>query len=208
MLPRGHAFLSSVSIARLRAMARVEKNRKAQLRLLAAIHRKEGKKEEMIASTLQQPLTTIHNWLQRLHEGGLGRRTDKKQSGRPPRLTVAQRRRLMRALARGPPHNKSGLWTTKEVRELIKRDFGTEYVSQHAWRVLVACGFSLQRPRQRHYKSASPDDISRFKKKQNVKQDTIERKDLLWARKTKQPSDSSRSLRAAGRARVADQLSP
>ena len=208
MLPRGPAFLSNVSIARLRAMANVEKNRKAQLRLLAAIHRKEGKKEEAIASALQQPLTTIHNWLQRLHEGGLGRRTDKRQSGRPPRLTVAQRRKLVRALERGPPHNKNGLWTTKEVREMIKRDFDTEYASQHAWRVLVACGFSLQRPRPRHYKSASPDDILRFKKKQNAKQDTTARKDLLWARKTKQPSVFFPSLRAAGRAKEADPLSP
>lgn len=208
MLPRGPAFLPSVPVARLRAMVRTETNRKAQMRLLAAMHRKQGKKEELIAATLQQPLTTVHNWLRRLHEGGLVRRADKKQPGRPPRLTVAQRRRLVRALERGPPHNKSGLWTTKEVRELIKHEFGADYVPQHAWRILIACGFALLRPRQRHYKSASPDDKIRFKKKHNAKQDTTERKVLLWARRTKRHSGSSRSLRAAGRARAAGPLSP
>lgn len=205
MLPRGPAFLPSVPVARLRAMARVETDRKAQMRLLAAIHRKEGKKEEMIAAILQQPLTTVHNWLRRLHEEGLGRRRDKKQPGRPPRLTVAQRRRLVRALEKGPAHNRSGLWTTKEVRELIKKEFGAEYVPQHAWRILVACGFALLRPRKRHYKSASPDDILRFKKKQGSKHSTTAAKDLLWAHKTKRPSDFFPSLRAAGRAKEAGQ---
>ena len=185
MMQRGKEFLPSVSVARLRAMVRTETDRKAQMRLLAAIHRKEGKKEEQIAAILQQPLTTVHNWLRRLHEGGLGRRTDKKQPGRPPRLTATQRRALLRVLERGPPHNRGGLWTTKEVRDFIKRKFGAEYVPQHAWRLLVTCGFSLLRPRQRHYKSASPDEKLCFKKKHNAKQDTTARKDLLWARREK-----------------------
>lgn len=208
MIPRGPEFMPSVSIARLRAMIRKETRRKAQMRLLAAIHRKEDKKEEMIAALLQQPLTTVHNWLLRLQEGGLGRLVDKKQSGRPPRLTVAQRRRLVRALERGPPHNKSGLWTTKEVRELIKKDFGADFAPQHAWRILVACGFALLRPRQRHYKSASPDEKLQFKKKQNAKPDTTGAKALLWAHRTKRPSVSFPSLHAAGRAKEASQLSP
>ena len=206
MIPRGQNFLPTISAEQLRVLARDEDNKKARLRLLAATQRKEGQKLENIAATIGKPVTTIHDWLRRLHEGGLGRRTDKKQPGRPPRLTVAQRRALLRALERGPPYNKSGLWSTKEVRELIKRKFGAEYVPQHAWRLLVACGFSLLRPRKRHYKSASPDEKLRFKKKRDAKPGTTERKDLLWAHKMRPHSASFHSLRAAGRAKEANPL--
>jgi len=203
MIPRGQNFLPIISAEKLRALARDEDNKKARLRLLAAAHRKEGQKLERIAETIGKPVTTIHDWLVRLHEDGMTRLRDVKQPGRTPRLNEKQRRTLVRELERGPPHNRNGLWSTKDVRELIRKKFGITYAPQHAWRLLVACGFSLLRPRKRHYKSASPGERLRFKKKRDAKLGTTERKDLLWARKMRPHSASSHSLRAAGRAKEA-----
>lgn len=193
MIPRGNGFMPTKTVVELRALARKEKNPKAHLRLLAAIHRKEGWTLERISGALNRPVTTMHDWLLRLHDNNLDRLRDRKQPGRPPRLTRAQREQLVEELERGPPYNRQGLWTTKAVRELIRRKFGVTFAPQHAWRILVACGFSIQRPRPRHHKSASPDEIRQFKKKRGGGSDTIGRKVLTWARKMRPPLASSPS---------------
>lgn len=199
MIQKGNAFLPTISLQQLQRMARSERERKSQLRLLAAVHRKQGWTLERIAAALSQPLTTIHDWLLRFHNNGLNRIQDKKQPGRPPTLTLRQRRKLVKDLERGPPHNASGLWTTKQVKDLLKRNYKIGFVNQHVWRLLTTLGFSLQRPRKRHYQHASDEEILRFKKKLNKKQGITVRKGLLWARKMRQLSDSSQSSSAAGR---------
>ena len=92
-------------------------------------------------------------------------------------------------MERGPPHNSTGLWTTKDVRNLLEKKYGQHYVKQHVWRLLVSLGFSMQRPRKQHYQRASEDELLQFKKKLDEKRSTTVRKDLLWAHKMKQLSD-------------------
>ena len=111
-----------------------------------------------------------------------------KQTGRRPVLKQRQVKELVKALEKGPTHNPRGLWTTKEVREFIKKKYGISFVPQHVWRILIALGFTLQRPRKKHHKSASPEEIEHFKKSQDAKHITIARKDLLWPQKMRQHS--------------------
>ena len=198
MIPRGGAFLPSVSLQRLQKMARVEHEHKPHLRLLAAIHRKQGWTLERSAAALDQPITTVHDWLVRFDKHGLGRLHDKKQPGRPPVLTVKQRRELVAILEHGPPHNPQGLWSSKEVKDLLKRKYNAGFVNQHVWRMLTQLGFSMQRPRKRHYRQPGEEELLRFKKKRDDKRATTEREGLLWVRKMKRPSASSRLSRAAG----------
>jgi len=198
MIPKGNAFLSSVSLQRLQKMTRAEREYKPHLRLLAAIHRKQGWTLERSAAALDQPITTVHDWLVRFEQHGLGRLRDTKQPGRPPVLNIKQRRALVNILEHGPPHNPGGLWSSKEVKDLLKRKYHVEFVNQHVWRLLVSLGFSMQRPRKRHYQRPCDEEIRKFKKKLDDKRDTTEQKGLLWARRMKRPLDSSRSLRVAG----------
>lgn len=199
MIQKGNAFLPTISLQQLQRMARSERERKSQLRLLAAVHRKQGWTLERIAAALAQPLTTIHDWLLRFHKHDLNRIKDKKQPGRPPTLTLSQRRKLVKDLEHGPPHNANGLWTTKQVKDMLKRNYKIEFVNQHVWRLLTTLGFSLQRPRKRHYQHPSDEEILRFKKKRNDKFGTTKPKGLLWARKMRQHSDSSLLSSAGGR---------
>jgi transposase len=161
---------------------------KAKLRLLSAIHRKKGKSMDEIAYLISKPRKTIHGWIVRFQERGINAKNSIKQSGRPVELTPKQREKLVKILERGPPHNPSGLWSTKEMREVITKKFERTYVKQHVWRILVSLGFSMQRPRKRHYQRASDEEIDQFKKKLETKQDIIEQKDLSWAHKMKQHS--------------------
>ncbi len=186
-LLKGKYFLPTISVNQLQKLYDKEKNAKAKLRLLSAVHRKKGKSIDEIAYLLSKPRRTIHGWLVRFQQRGINAKDGIKQSGRPVELTIKQRKKLLKILERGPPHNPSGLWSTKEVRELITKQFKRTYVKQHVWRLLVSVGFSMQRPRKRHYQHPSEKEIARFKKKLDEKQDIIVRKDLLWAHKMKQP---------------------
>lgn len=190
-LAKGKAFLSGVSLQQLKLLYHEEDSGKAKLRLLAAIHRKQGKRLDFIAESLFLPRTTVHDWLQRFQKRGVAAKNSVKQPGRPTKLTRAQMRGLLNDLEQGPKHNKYGLWTTKEVRDLLKKKYGVSFVPQHVYRIITGLGFTLQRPRKKHYKSASPEDIEEFKKTLDEKPDTTEEEVLLWAHKTRQHSDSS-----------------
>lgn len=197
-LPKGKEFLPNVSLQRLQRLYDKENNAKAKIRLLSALHRKKGKSIDKIAYLLSKHRRTIHSWLVKFNKRGIEAKDSIKQPGKIPSLTLKQRQKLVKILEQGPPHNRSGLWVTKDVRELIAKKFKCKYVKQHVWRLLVSLGFSMQRPRKRHYQRPSDEEIAQFKKKLGEKPDTIARKDLLWARKMRQPSDSFRSSRVAG----------
>ena len=187
-LPKKHQFLPKTSLLRIRSLYVKERNHKAKTRLLAAIHRKQGKSIDEIAYLVNAPRDTVYGWLRRFTTRGIVAKDSIKQSGRPTQLTVKQRMKLVKILERGPPHNPTGLWSTKELRAMITKKFQRTYVKQHVWRLLVSLGFSMQRPRKRHYQRASDDDIAQFKKKLDEKHNITARKDLLWARKMRQPS--------------------
>ena len=109
--------------------------------------------------------TTVHDILHRFIERGLEGKDDEIRSGRPSKLSVFQRKKLIRRLGHGPAYNKSGLWTTREVKEYVQKEFGVSYTNQHLWEVLKTAGFSIQRPRPKHYLAASKAQQAHFKKR-------------------------------------------
>ena len=187
-LPKNHQFLPDTDLHRIQSLYAQERNHRSKTRLLAAIHRKQGKSIDEIASLVNVPRDTVYGWLRRFTTRGIDAKNSIKQPGRPAQLTVKQRMKLVKILERGPPHNPTGLWTTKEIRARITKEFKRTYVKQHVWRMLVSLGFTMQRPRKRHYQRASDEEIAQFKKKRGEKLDTTERGDLLWALKMRQHS--------------------
>ena len=185
-LKKGDDFLSKCSKTDFSILYKKEKNAKAKLRLLSAIHRKQGKSIDEIADLLSKPRRTIHGWLIRFQTRGIIAKDSIKQPGRKATLTYQQRLNILKDLERGPPHNPTGLWSTKELKYLLKRKYNVEFVNQHVWRILISLGFSIQRPRKQHYNKPNEDEITKFKKKLDEKQNIIEQKDLLWAHKMKQ----------------------
>lgn len=199
-LPRGEEFLPHTSPSELKQLMAAQTKARPRLWLLIAWHRKKGESVDSIAEACAVPKSTADTVLHRFAERGLTAAQPVKQEGRPPLLTLRQRKRLLTELEKGPSHNPSGLWTTKEVRELIRKRFGVAYAPQHVWRILVACGFSLQKPRLHHYKAASLEEQEAFKKKRGVWPRSTARKVLLWPAKTRPRSVSSPASRKAGRA--------
>jgi transposase len=164
-LPKGEEFLPGTSLKELRKLYREETKAKPKLRLLCAIHRKEGKSLDDIVDMTNMKRRTVHAILKRFIERGVDAKESIKQEGRPNRLTEKQQKDLIKRLEQGPPHNRSGLWSTKEVRALITEKYGIEFTVGHVWEMLKVAGFSLQRPRLKHYKSPPAQEVNHFKKR-------------------------------------------
>ena len=164
-LPKGDSFLPKVSLRQLQRLYASEQKAKPKLRLLCAICRKEGGSLDDVAARVSMKRRTVHEILRRFDERGIKGKDSIKQEGQPYHLTLPQRKDLAQRLRRGPPNNESGLWTTKEVHAFIKKKYGITYAHTHVWTILKAGGFSLQKPRNRHYKAATPQVKADFKKK-------------------------------------------
>ncbi len=165
-LPKGNQFLPGTGISKLERMYSEEQKAKPKIRLLCAIHRKKGESIDEIADETSMKRRTVHSILHRFCKRGIGAKDSIKQNGRPAFLTIRQRKSLINHLEkRGPSGNKGGLWATKEVREYIRRKYHVEYTSVHVWELLHVLGFSIQKPRPRHYKHPDDAEIDKFKKK-------------------------------------------
>jgi transposase len=162
-LPKGKDFLPDVSVKKLQLAFEEERSVKPKMRLLCAIHRKKAESLDEIAAQTGLKRRTVHETLRRFCDRGLLGKDSLKQEGRPPRLTAKQRKIIVKMLEAGPPYNRSGLWTTKEVRDLIEKECKVKYSLSHTWLLLQAAGFSIQQPRPRHYK-ADEKEAKRFKK--------------------------------------------
>ena len=187
-LTKGNTFLPTISLKGLQKIYDQEKNAQSKLRLLSAVHRKRGKSIDEITGLLSKPRRTIHGWLTLCQKSVIDGKDSIKQPWRPATLTLIQRKNLVKDLELGPPHNSTGLWSTKELKDLLKRKYCVEFANQHIWRMLVSLGFSMQRPRKQHYKKPNGEEIAQFKKKLDKKQNITVQNDLLWAHKMKQHS--------------------
>jgi transposase len=182
-LSKGEDFLLDVPLSEIKKIYKTEKKAKPKQRLLCAVHRKEGRSIDYIADALHMSRRTVHDTLTRFDKRGIKAKDAIKQDGRPALISLNQRKALLKDLEAGPPHNKSGLWTTKEVKDLLERKYGVSFVNQHIWRIIVSLGFTMQKPRKKHHLSATNAEIEAFKKTQSRKQDITERKALSWAQK-------------------------
>ena len=69
-------------------------------------------------------------------------------AGRKPQMDQEDRERLHNLLLKGPGAlgYKAPLWTCLRVANLIEREFAIRYHAGHVWKILVALGWSPQRP--------------------------------------------------------------
>lgn len=86
--------------------------------------------------------------------------------GRPPKLKVDQRRRLLRLLVKGPlAHGyNTNVWTTARIAELIRSEFGVSYHRDHVGRLMHSLNWSHQKPEKRAIER-DEQEIERWKRK-------------------------------------------
>jgi transposase len=162
-LAKGNDFLPNLSVDELREMQRQERQAKPKLRLLVALKRKEGQSFDSIANQLEMKRITVNKLLHRFQDNGISAKEDEKRSGRPKCLAPSQLKSLRKRLIAGPRKRQNPLWTTKMVMDCVEKKYGKKYTARHMRRLLHQLGFSVQKPRPRHY-GADLERQAHFKK--------------------------------------------
>jgi len=150
----------------------LERRRFKALRLL-----QQGLNQSEVARRLRVVRQSVARWAALDREGGQRALRQAGRAGRKPRLSPRQKSRLEQRLLAGPERlgYETSLWTSERVADLIEREFGVRYHPGHVWKILVALGWSCQRPVGRalernekaigHWKKVRGPDIKKKPKK-------------------------------------------
>jgi len=122
----------------------LEKRRFEAIRLMDA-----GVNKTEVARRVHVARQTVSRWDQQRRNNG--ERAVKKagRAGRRPQLGPQQLAHLKQLLICGPESlgYQTPLWTCPRVAQLIEQEFGVSYHPGHVWKILVALGWSCERPR-------------------------------------------------------------
>lgn len=108
----------------------------------------QGKTLSDVARRIGASVSSVSRWRDAVAQQGEQALTSKPVPGRPPRLSEAQKRRLLEALARGS-HRwgfATDLWTCARIGNVIQRLFGVEYHVDYVGTLLHKLGWSVQKP--------------------------------------------------------------
>jgi transposase len=110
----------------------------------------QGMKPAAVARAVGTSRASVTRWRQAVEARGQAGLESKPHPGGTPRLTVGQRKRLIRMLLQGPGKHGYGteLWTLARVAEVIAVTFGVEYHPSAVWHILRAMGWSCQKPQR------------------------------------------------------------
>jgi transposase len=95
--------------------------------------------------------SSVMRWRNARARGGQKALRVRFSPGRPPRLTTAQKRRLVKILLKGAAGNgyRTDLWTLQRITDVIDNRFGVRYHRSHVARLLHGLGWSCQKPERR-----------------------------------------------------------
>jgi transposase len=126
-------------------------NELAQRRRRALALLEQGLAPVTVAQRLGVDRRSVRRWKAAVGRHGPDALRARRASGRPPKLSVQQHRRLERTLLAGAQAAgfESDLWTCPRVAQLIRQRFGIGYHVDHLGRLLRSLGWSPQRPERR-----------------------------------------------------------
>jgi len=123
-----------------------------EMRIRAVLRVEAGESPEIVIKALGFSRARIYEWLALYRKGGLDALKAKKITGRPPKLTGSQLKKIYRTVVGKDPRQLKfpfALWTCAMVREFIRREFGIRVSEVTVGRLLKKLGLSPQRPVRR-----------------------------------------------------------
>ena len=151
---------------------RIEKDVKVKERMLLVLNVVyHGRIAAQVAKDLHRSRSWACQWLKRYDRQGLDGLKDIPKSGRPTELPEEIENEIKTILT-----DSNQGWTTKQVEELITKESGIRYHSNHIYRILRRWGLKQKVPRKVHINTASAEEKDEFKKRSNK---------YLWTLNTK-----------------------
>lgn len=119
-----------------------------RIRIRAIRLLQKGMAQSDVARKLKVTKQAVFRWKTIWEKDGLEGLRFPGRAGRKPALDPEQLMQLEEELLKGPKAHGyvTEIWTSRRVRELIKKLFGVEYHPNHMWRLLQSLGWSCQRP--------------------------------------------------------------
>jgi transposase len=95
--------------------------------------------------------SSVLRWRDAWRSGGAGALKAKPASGRPCRLTLKQKTRMLELMTQGAMAHgyRTELWTTQRIAALIERHLGVRYHRNHVGKLLHQLSWSPQKPERR-----------------------------------------------------------
>ena len=128
------------------SQSNLEKRRRKAIHLLD-----DGLSLHEVARRIGCHASSVMRWRDARNKHGEKGLKPKPVPGRPRKLTVRQRKRLVALLKKGAMAHgyRTELWTTARIAELIKRTFAVHYHRDHVGRLMASLGWSYQKPERR-----------------------------------------------------------
>jgi transposase len=126
-----------------------------EMRRLAVKRVLHGEPQAQVARSLEVHPHSVWRWIEAFRKRGQEALASRKSTGRPPKLTPAQHRRLMKIIiGKNPQQMNFGpeLWTVRLVTELIEKLFGVVMHSVTVIRLLHGLGLTPQKPVKRAFR--------------------------------------------------------
>jgi putative transposase len=138
--------------AELRALARVERDPRKRVRLLAIANVRDGMPVAAAARATGMGRATLYRWLAREQTGGPAALNDRPRSGRRRKLSPEQRAEVRAWVLAGPDLERDGVvaWRGHDVRAMVARRFKIKLALSSAYRLLDELHLSALVPRPRH----------------------------------------------------------
>ena len=174
-VPSGNNFMNGTNIKFLRKTCKQELNAKAKIRLKAAILRKQDMTYSQICISLDILPSTLSYWLNRMNQEGVTASHHRIHPGAKSFLSVNQLASLKKELISGPRKFRFNqhAWSTRMIISHVQKRYHTQYTARGMTDLLHRIGFSSKKPRPTHHKSASKDEIKRFKKTQKEQSENM-----------------------------------
>ena len=106
----------------------------------------------------------VEQILERYNRFGPGSLGDRRRgNGATPSVLTPQVLARLEERLKAPPDD-GGVWTAWKVAAFMAAELGRRVSEQRGWEALRAVGWTIQRPRPRHARAASPEEQAAFKK--------------------------------------------
>jgi len=152
---RGLVIRNDIGVAELRRFARGEADRRAALRALAIAQALEGASRADAARVVGRERQSLRDAVLRYNAEGLAGLHDHPRSGRPEKLTAAQREELRAWVLAGPDPEVDGISSYRllDIAARIQERWAVSYTLSALSRMLRRMGLSRQTTRPVHPKA-------------------------------------------------------